>query len=103
MHMASHLLLRERGHRLPAQPRGRPERQGTHGAVQRAGGRAPSSQPLLAMQILGLPHTWLASLLQGTGTQPPVEVLLPHPSPWALQRLRAAELSLEPALLDRRV
>ena len=80
MHMASHLQLRERGQRLPAQPQGRPERQGAHGAVQGAGGWVPSSQPLLAMQILGLPRTWLASLLQQTGTQPPVEVL-PPPTP----------------------
>lgn len=70
------------------------------GPSRGAGGRAPSSQPLLTMQILGLPHTWLASLLQRTGTQPPVGVL---PLPRAVRRLQAAELSLELALLYRRV
>ena len=63
----------------------------------------PSSWPFLAVQVLGLPNTWPASLLQRTGTQPPGGRCHPLPPPRALRHPQAAELSLEVALLGQRV
>ena len=45
-------------------PRGCPRGQGPTGLSQGAGGRVPSSWPFLAVQVLGLPNTWPASLAE---------------------------------------